>query len=420
MLRNEDLESSDPDLEEYKRLNKEVSNIKERLWLHEGDDLRAVISKRLEGYEDKLGVVHKAQNDLKALTNAMLNERNHKKYFPRGKPRIFLFIDDLDRCSPKKAVEVLEAIQLLLNTEVFVTIAAIDLRYMESCIEQNDEFKGVLQKNGSPSGLHYLEKILQLSYRVPSIMDKERMKKYLKGQFAEKKEKTEPAQSAPERSQASNDHLDADQPDGASNDLPQEDNNDNNDKTPNNETIDQNLQTKDGTLYESDDRFLEDVEYDEKEMSFVAEACTDARTSPRNTKRVSSSFKILKEIWKESGNIPKEEALKACIVLLAICASSDARVRVGMKIAFWRLEQDNNLPEASTFYVATFMSFWEKEKKFLIDNQVLPQPIRNLMQKYLSLPWNDWKDFFWETRAFTFVGDYSQFSFDQSKHLKIT
>ena len=49
--------------------------------------------------------------------------------FPRGKPRIILFIDDLDRCDePDKVVEVLEAMQLLVKTDLFVVVPAIDLR----------------------------------------------------------------------------------------------------------------------------------------------------------------------------------------------------------------------------------------------------------------------------------------------------
>ena len=70
----------------------------------------------------------------------------------------------------------------------------------------------------------------------------------------------------------------------------------------------------------------------------------------------------MKEIWKESKYDTKDKALNACIILLAMCASSDVRVRVGMKKAFWRLEHDQNLLKDEE----TFISFWEKEKKFLI------------------------------------------------------
>ena len=47
---------------------------------------------------------------------------NETKIFPRGRPRIVLFIDDLDRCEPDKVVDALEAIQLLVKTNLFVVI----------------------------------------------------------------------------------------------------------------------------------------------------------------------------------------------------------------------------------------------------------------------------------------------------------
>jgi len=45
--------------------------------------------------------------------------------FPRGLPRVVLFIDDLDRCPPARVVEVLEATQLLVKTRLFVVVMAM-------------------------------------------------------------------------------------------------------------------------------------------------------------------------------------------------------------------------------------------------------------------------------------------------------
>ena len=45
--------------------------------------------------------------------------------------RIILYIDDLDRCPPKRVVEVLEAVHLLLAFDLFVVVVAVDARWLE-------------------------------------------------------------------------------------------------------------------------------------------------------------------------------------------------------------------------------------------------------------------------------------------------
>ncbi|MEZ5024500.1 MAG: P-loop NTPase fold protein [Chitinophagales bacterium] len=41
--------------------------------------------------------------------------------------RIVLYIDDLDRCPPKKVVEVLQAIHLILAFPLFVVVVGVDV-----------------------------------------------------------------------------------------------------------------------------------------------------------------------------------------------------------------------------------------------------------------------------------------------------
>jgi len=66
-------------------------------------------------YENQLGLMHQVRQDIDELTFSLVDNAN-KDAFPRGKPRVILYIDDLDRCPPPRVVEVLEAVQLLLNT----------------------------------------------------------------------------------------------------------------------------------------------------------------------------------------------------------------------------------------------------------------------------------------------------------------
>lgn len=92
---------------------------------------------------------------------------SHSAFLVRGKPRIVLFIEDLDRCPPRRMVEVLEATQLLLKTELFVVVLAMDVRYVTRALEK--AYAGILTRQGDSSGLDYIEKIIQIPYQVQPI-----------------------------------------------------------------------------------------------------------------------------------------------------------------------------------------------------------------------------------------------------------
>jgi hypothetical protein len=79
--------------------------------------------------------------------------------------RIVILIDDLDRCEPAKAVEVLQAVNLLLNFNSFVVCLGIDARIVTAAIEAH--YEGLLGRAGA-SGYEYLEKIVQIPFRIPT------------------------------------------------------------------------------------------------------------------------------------------------------------------------------------------------------------------------------------------------------------
>lgn len=78
--------------------------------------------------------------------------------------RIAVFIDDLDRCSPDRVVEVLEAINLLLAFKEFIVFLAVDTRVVVSIIESS--YDGTL-KHAGISGYEYLDKIVQIPFTIP-------------------------------------------------------------------------------------------------------------------------------------------------------------------------------------------------------------------------------------------------------------
>ncbi|CAG0940810.1 Hercynine oxygenase [Anaerolineae bacterium] len=78
--------------------------------------------------------------------------------------RLAVFVDDLDRCLPDKAVEVLEAIKLFLDVPGCVFVLGIAREVIEQGIRVR--YKGY---ETDLSGAEYLEKIIQIPFSLPPI-----------------------------------------------------------------------------------------------------------------------------------------------------------------------------------------------------------------------------------------------------------
>lgn len=81
-----------------------------------------------------------------------------------GKKRVVMFVDDLDRLNPEKAVELLEVYKNFLDCENCVFVLAIDYKVVS---------KGVQVKYGDllddDKGKAFFEKIIQLPFKVPVV-----------------------------------------------------------------------------------------------------------------------------------------------------------------------------------------------------------------------------------------------------------
>jgi WD40 repeat protein len=101
--------------------------------------------------------------------------------------RIVLYIDDLDRCPPRRVVEMLEAIHLLLAVPLFVVVVAVDPRWLLRAIAahyrellQAPDSQVSLGEQGGPvdpddeelwnsTPAQYLEKIFQVVLTLPPL-----------------------------------------------------------------------------------------------------------------------------------------------------------------------------------------------------------------------------------------------------------
>ncbi len=89
----------------------------------------------------------------------------------KGQPlRIAIFLDDLDRCSPDRVVEVLEAVHLCLEGLPFVTVLGMDSRVVSQAIASRYEFMLEDQATSIEKeayGQYFLQKIVHIPFQLP-------------------------------------------------------------------------------------------------------------------------------------------------------------------------------------------------------------------------------------------------------------
>ncbi len=110
---------------------------------------------------------------LKAVTRPGKYPDLHGRILLNGMFRVnfVVFVDDLDRCLPEKAVAVLELIKTIFNVESFAFVLALDEEVIERGIgHRYKEYALVNKKPQMPiTGFEYLEKIVHLPFRLPAL-----------------------------------------------------------------------------------------------------------------------------------------------------------------------------------------------------------------------------------------------------------
>ncbi|HXW44437.1 MAG TPA: P-loop NTPase fold protein [Streptosporangiaceae bacterium] len=127
-------------------------------------------------YGEQIGYMEDIRHDLETL-----EARLHEGGKPTGPVtgRILVVVDDLDRCEPDKAVEMLQAVNLLLNFRSFIVCLGIDARIVSAAIEQH--YQGLLGEAGA-SGYEYLDKIVQIPFQIP-VPSEEDIKTFIASQM---------------------------------------------------------------------------------------------------------------------------------------------------------------------------------------------------------------------------------------------
>ncbi len=114
--------------------------------------------------EKKYAAVREFRNDFSDLIKKSKYEK------------VIILIDDLDRCLPRHIIENLEAIKLFLNVPGTAFVIAADEYIVSNAIKS--EYQSLIKaseqdRSGHNIGEAYMEKFIQLPYRLPSLSNKE-------------------------------------------------------------------------------------------------------------------------------------------------------------------------------------------------------------------------------------------------------
>ncbi|WP_353931437.1 P-loop NTPase fold protein [Okeanomitos corallinicola TIOX110] len=353
--------------QEIEKLKIQIERQKQRVGLTANyKSLLDFVNNRLEdnSYQKFLGIMHQIQDDLADLSEHLSYKPGNtnpeklkvlKEYFPRGPARIVLYIDDLDRCPPDKVVQVLEAVQLLLNTDLFIIVLAIDDRYIGRALEYI--YRGVLKRNGTPSGVDYLEKIIQIPYRMRPI-NKDITASYLsslvdinEGSKNENREnfsmfqqvtdddsileQTDELDELPEQSYQDEFaeipvQLGQENEKNLSVSVPSKKSSSKNVKADNSE--DNNIENQDSVNKNTDD-LVSFERFSAEEFAWISECCQHVDLTPRTAKRLINICKIIKIIWTPTENDttwkvePKPVCKQTLIAFLALAGRYPREVR---------------------------------------------------------------------------------------------
>ncbi|MGZ4852977.1 MAG: P-loop NTPase fold protein, partial [Halobacteriota archaeon] len=146
------------------------------------------LADRAKGYQKYQGIMGMLHRDFRHL-NHLFKEQNakfraqeaqHRAQLSTDKTdrprieRVILYIDDLDRCSPGKVLEVLEAVHLLLAFELFIVVVGVDPRWLKRSLRhQYRDLCSGIDPSTDPylqtMPTEYLEKIFQVPMTLPRM-----------------------------------------------------------------------------------------------------------------------------------------------------------------------------------------------------------------------------------------------------------
>lgn len=133
------------------------------------EELDQMGSQMSDGSDDVIDAIENLKDDFQKEINRASDN---------GKRRVVVFIDDLDRLEPAKAVDLMEILKLFLDCENCVYVLAIDYDVVT---------RGISQKYGEDFGKKqsrkFFDKIIQVPFMIP--VEKYQIDEYIRNSFPE-------------------------------------------------------------------------------------------------------------------------------------------------------------------------------------------------------------------------------------------
>lgn len=116
-------------------------------------------STRISSFMSRISKGRKEQASKKSLESLASKKQEIATYISESKLKIVVFIDDIDRLTPKEAFEVLRVVKTVADFKQVCFVLAYDPQYL----------KPVLKHNNIENSEEYLDKIVQLRVNLPRI-----------------------------------------------------------------------------------------------------------------------------------------------------------------------------------------------------------------------------------------------------------
>src|ERR1043166_6034725 len=116
---------------------------------------------RMPNYREQMGFQHRVKDDLQFIHKFLIKHRPGC--------RVVVYIDDLDRCSESKIMELLQAINLILGGSEFFVFVGMDTEMIYRAIRS---YYRQTPTERSPE--RYLRKIVQISFYLPETISQTR------------------------------------------------------------------------------------------------------------------------------------------------------------------------------------------------------------------------------------------------------
>ena len=129
------------------------------------------VTRMVDELWSRMAVDAKSRNELRGLIHGMLSDWISAAGVGDPGRALVVFIDDLDRCSDEVVVKICEAVKLYLDAPGLIFVMACDQSVLARGVASS-------ARGGTGEGRSYLEKIIQVAYRMPPP-DEEQIRKLI-------------------------------------------------------------------------------------------------------------------------------------------------------------------------------------------------------------------------------------------------